>query len=117
MFHALVGIAAAIFIWKTFQEWRQRRAVRRMLAPGAGLTRGIKRPVPEWLAFTGALVFAFAAMTIVGMVIENHEKKPQGPVAQAGDPCATSSDRTTCFFEQGSKNESPFDIYAREHAK
>lgn len=37
MFHLLVGIAAAIFIWKTFQEWLEKQAARRALAPGAGL--------------------------------------------------------------------------------
>jgi hypothetical protein len=32
MFHLLIGIACAIFIWKSFKQWRAERAERAFLA-------------------------------------------------------------------------------------
>ena len=60
MFQVLMSIAAIVFLWKQFQEWREKRWVQRTLAPGAGLTRGIKRPLVWRIQF----VFLLAVISI-----------------------------------------------------
>jgi len=37
MLHVLIGTVCVIFIWKSFQKWRQDRWVKRTLEVGAGL--------------------------------------------------------------------------------
>jgi len=34
--------------WRSYRDYRERKAVKRMLAPGAGLTRGIKKVGIFW---------------------------------------------------------------------
>lgn len=63
MFHLIISIACLIFIWKTFQEWREKQAVRRSLAPGAGL-------VPHNHVNLGALLLkGILVLAIIGAVV------------------------------------------------
>lgn len=49
MLHFLIGTACAIFIWKTYQQWRIERFAQKTLAPYGGLTHGLKK---SWWART-----------------------------------------------------------------
>lgn len=62
MFHLIISIACLIFIWKTFQDWREKQAVRRALAPFAGL---VPRNHPNYGSLLLKGVLALATIGVV----------------------------------------------------